>query len=49
MIYGASYDIGKYVTILLSDEHTTAGKTLKAGSTKLANENLVKVDLQWKF
>jgi len=48
-IYGISYDLGKYVTFLVNNEHTTADKGLKAGATKEQNENLLKVDVQWKY
>ncbi len=45
-IYGASYDLGKSVTFLLDNEHTLAGSGINASEP---NENLLKVDVQWKF
>jgi len=49
-IYGISYDIGKYVTVLLDGERTVA-KAYRGGYTKAGfpDENLAKVDVLLKF
>ena len=49
-IYGLSYDLGKSVMFVLNNERTLTGNNLRHGQgSKELDENLLKVDVQWKF